>query len=292
MSISFKVGLGYFPGYDETGLDTPNDVISESNDISATLYLIYGPEMILEWSVPDYLGACTFDVFRSDTEYGPWDKINSNVLTGNTLKVTREVKDSKFISNFFLIECTPVYSFKIRSGVITLQNVRSDWVNLRAREIQRREWLLLRKFTGINSLVFRRKTFGQRCSQCWDPVAKKVLQDNCPTCLGTSFEGGYFTGYETYLQYDPTPNTTTLGYQGKLEPNQIQAWTISYPSLANLDVVLRIPDGKIYRIDSVQSTELQTVPVRQMVLLTELSKNNIEYQLISQALPSEIGALL
>lgn len=237
--------------------------------------------MILTWTVPASFGSCGFDVFRSDTEYGPWEKLNENKLVDiASFLITRGVKDSKFISNFFVVECTPTIGRKIKSEVITLDNKRSTWVELRAREIQRREWLLLRKFVGVKTLIFRRKTFGKRCPECWDEKTGKTLKDNCPTCLGTSFEGGYFPGHPTLFQYEPTSNNAVFGYQGKVESNQIPAWTISYPTIATFDLVLRVPDSKIYRVDLVQTTELQTVTVRQLMTLTELSKNNIEYKLI------------
>ncbi len=152
----------------------------------------------------------------------------------------------------------------------------------------RREMILLSKFTGVKSLVFRRKVFGERCPECWDYVLEKVTKDHCKTCLGTSFNGGYFTGFETLLQYEPTPNDAVLGYQGRNEPNQIPAWTINFPDINVFDLVLRIPDWRIYRVDHVSNTELQTVQLRQMLTLTELDKESIEFELAKQAIPNEL----
>jgi hypothetical protein len=57
--------------------------------------------------------------------------------------------------------------------------------------------------------------------------------------------------------------------------------------IETFDIVLRIPDSKIYRVDSIANTELQTKTVRQMLTLTELAKTSIEYELAKQAIPTK-----
>ncbi len=126
-----------------------------------------------------------------------------------------------------------------------------------------------------------------RCPNCWNTYTEQVTQDHCKVCLGTSFNGGYFEGLETLLQYEPTPNDATLGYQGRTEANQIQAWTISYPEIDVFDVILRVPDLRLYRVDKLMDTELQTAQVRQIMVLTELDKESVEFELVNQILPEE-----
>jgi hypothetical protein len=162
---------------------------------------------------------------------------------------------------------------------------RSGWVELRAKEIQRREMILLSKFTGVKSLIFRRKHYGKRCSNCWDFASERVTKDHCQVCLGTSFEGGYFTGFETLIQYDVTNNTSAFNYKGRDEKNTINGWTISVPIVDTFDLVLRVPDMSLYRVDYGQVTELQTQTVRQVLQLTELPKDSIEFKLASAAIP-------
>lgn len=249
--------------------------------------MLYELEQVVEWSVPEHFGSCTFNLYKSENESGPWERVNQNVITDNYYRIVKEVKDSKFNSEFFVLEVTLEDSTKALSYPISVKNTNSKWVGLRAKEVQRREWWLLTKYVGVPSLLFRKKTFGKRCPECWNPISKKVTKDNCPTCIGTSFEGGYFKGHPTYLQYDPTPNNAVLGYAGRQEPNTIPAWTVGFPEATVFDLVLRIPDWKVYRIDSMQTTELQTVPVRQMFMLTELGKNDIEYKLAEQVIPEE-----
>ena len=152
-------------------------------------------------------------------------------------------------------------------------------------EIQRREYLLLSKFVGVKSFLFRKRSYGKRCTNCWDPTIEQVTNDHCPYCLGTSFEGGYFDAAPLYLQYETTPNSRDKVYFGKFESNQIGAWTISVPVVNSEDVIVREGDWAMYRVDKIMTTELQANTVRQIMTLTQLAKGDVEYQLIQRQLP-------
>lgn len=263
----------------------------QSDSIYLKLYMLFYKHAILEWSVPDSWGGdYTFNVYKTEHRNGEYRKINPTPIPSstNSFKDITTTDVSKFRSSFYILEVRFENGNTIKSKSITLENIRNDWVQLRAREVTRRESLLLTKFTGIESLVFRKKTFGNRCPICWNREVEKVMRDNCTSCLGTSFEGGYFSGFKTLLQYETTPNPSVLGSQGTVEPSSISAWTLNYPEIDTFDVIFRIPDWKLYRVDAVQTTELQTVKVRQILTLTELSKNCIEYELAKQAIPKEL----
>lgn len=276
----------------------PANVIGENVPVSYTpyrtvkevevkVYPIFYKQMVVEWNIPAAWGGATFNVFRSPTEYGPWTILNDVPLSGNLFKDTSTEEYSKFNNDFYMVDALLSNGKVLRSFPITWQNTRNSFAEIRAREIRRRELLLLTKFTGVKSIIYRRRTFGERCHNCWDARIEKVVKDKCEVCFGTSFEGGYFPGFETLIQYDPTPNNAQLAYQGRVEPNQIPAWTINYPELNVFDLVLRVPDTKLYRIEDMHTTELQTVVVRQIVNLNELDKESVEFELAERLLPDE-----
>ena len=279
--IGFSFGFGYFPSLSSIFL-APT---LESKHIKVKLYPVFVSHLTVEWSIPTNYGACTFNVYTAPQETGPWEKINSGPINSNHYRLPLYPDASKFNNYHYLVECIRSNGTRTQSLPATIQNVAIPWVNIRAKEIRRREWLLLRKFTGIKSILHKRKTFGKRCNTCWDPINEKTTQDHCPDCLGTSFEGGYFPGYLTLVEYDPTPNNSQFGYQGRIEPNQIPAWTIDIPEISTFDIILRLPDWKVYRVNSIQSTELQIVPVRQLLTLTELDKESVEFKLANQEIP-------
>ncbi len=280
--VNFSVHLpGYYPSFSISYI--PSTI--ETSFLQVTIYPIFYKQNIIEWSIPAHWGACTFNVYRSETEYASYIKLNSTPTSSNHFKDISAQDFSKFQNAYYIVECILPAGQKIKSPSRTWENKRSNWVEIRASEIRRRETLLLTKFTGIKSLVFARKNFGERCQECWDYDTEQVTKDHCPSCLGTSFQGGYFPGIETLLHYDPTPNTGSLEYQGLVERNQIQAWTIDYPRIDIFDLVLRIPDYKIYRVDQISTSELQAVVVRQTLVLNELAKESIEFKLANQVIP-------
>ena len=285
MSISFTPGSQYYPKFSRPQLSTS---IVESTDVCVKVYPLFLQESIVEWSIPTSWGDCTYNVYRSPYDEAEFKKVNSNVLTGTFFFRDTSVLDvSKYHNHEYVVEVKLPSGAYLKSKPTTWENKRSNWVEIRAKEIKRREDLLLRKWAGVDSFIFRKITFGKRCTLCWNPVIEKVTRDNCPECLGTSFEGGYFPGFRTKIQYDPSPNNAKLGPVGVTEFNQLTAWTTSLPVLHVFDLVLRIPDFALYRIESLNPTELQSVTVRQMMNLVELDKNSIEFLLAKKALPLE-----
>lgn len=273
---------GYFPAFHRL----PLIQTVQSGYIDVTVWPNFYKQIVVDWSIPSHWGACKFDVYRSEDATGPWEKMTTAPITNNFFK-DLDLKDfSKLMSGWYIVECELPDGRRIQSIPRTWEPVRKGWVELRAKEIERRNALLLTKFTGIQSVIFRRRHFGKRCTECWDFNTEKVTKDHCKTCFGTSFEGGYFNGYETLFQYDTPKNEAVLEERGHLEINQMSAWTVSYPRIEELDLILRLPDWKMFRVDDATATTLQTVPIRQVVQLTELSKDGIEYILSRQYMPA------
>lgn len=282
MSLNFlPVNQGYYPSL------IPSTLVRtvETGYIEASLFPTFYKHTVVEFSVPAQWGSCKFDVYRSENNTGPWTKLTPAPISGTFFKDVSSMAFSKFKNQWYIVECILPNNRRVQGIPVTWQNKRNKWVDIRAKEIERRETLLLEKFTGVRSIIFRKKNYGMRCTQCWNPSIEKVTQDHCPSCLGTSFEGGYFEGFETLFQFDQTPNEANLDYRGAIEANVIAAWTISFPDIEVFDLVLRVPDWRMFRVDKIMSTELQTVGVRQLLSLTELAKESIEFKLASQAMP-------
>lgn len=281
-ALAFKPGFGYFPSLTKKNLS----VTTYSKNVSVSVYIIFKKQVVVEWSVPPFYGDCKFNVYVSYTDMNTpsstWVKLNPSPLTGNYFKDLYSITgETKFLSTFYIVEALLPTGNIIQSDATTFQNKQNSWVSLRAKEINRRETFLLSHFVGVDSVLFSKKTFGKRCHECWDYNIEKVILDNCPSCKGSSFEGGYFEGFRTLLQYEPTPNNADLSYQGAVEPNVIGAWTLSRPVIEVFDIIVRVPDSKAYRVTQVQNTELQTVQIRQILQLTELDRRSIEHTLIS-----------
>lgn len=265
----------------------PNQIVSFLRTTTETAYVsckaspIFYQEVVIEWSIPSKWGACSFNIYKSETEQlDSFQKINPVPVSSNFFRDTSTEDFSKFANSYYKVEVIFPDNRKIISNTFSWKNRRTSFVQLRANEIRRRENLLLNKFTGVDSVIYRKRSFGERCSNCWDFTAEKVVRDHCQVCFGTSFKGGYYEGFHTKIQYEPTPNNARKDYQGVVEQNTIPAWLIDIPEVDVFDIIYRIPDARLYRVDQVGNTELQTVVVRQILQLVELDKQSVEFKLV------------
>ena len=278
MSFSYDLSWDYYPAFGRKTLSTS----TISQDFVLTVYPIWFKQITIQWSIPAQWGNCSFNVYKGETENGPFTLLNNEEIHVGFIKDVTTQSYSKYARDWYVVEAIfPNKTTVLRSVAISWQNQQSRWVQLRSLDIQRREWILLSKFSGVKSLFFRRKKWGERCTECWNPDTNRVMKDHCHTCFGTSFQGGYWPGIQTSVQYEQTPNDLAFQYFGKFELNQISAWTIAFPEIDDLDLILRLSDWKMYRIEKMIPTELQTVTVRQLMQINELDKSSIEYNLIT-----------
>jgi len=291
MSLNVSFSLGFLLQRNTLGV-TYTPTVAQSGEfqsaaISVTIYPRWYKQISAEWSIPASWGNCLFNVYFGQTNDGPWELINPTPITSTFLTENISRIYSIYTHGFYIVEVILLGqgSIKIRSTPTTWQNTQNRWVALRSIEVQRREYILLSKFVGVKSYIFRRKTYGKRCPNCWSVSTEQIIKDHCTICMGTSFEGGYFDPAPLYVQYDPTPNDRTKTYFGVLEQNQITGWTVSMPEIKNDDILIRTGDWNVYLIDKTADTELQSVTVKQMMVLTQLGKNSVEYNLVTRGLP-------
>jgi hypothetical protein len=265
----------------------PLETTQRSHAIQVNVYPQWYKQVSISWTVPAQFGACVYNVYFSSSEDSGFQKLNSTPLTDIFFEDTTTEEFRKWNRGFYVVEAilTQKNNVAIRSKPVSWEPAQRNWVTLRATEIQRREYWLLSRFTGIKSYLFRAKTFGKRCPYCWNPNLELVMDDRCPYCAGTSFENGYYNASPMYVQYDPNQNSELKGYFGVAEPNQLPAWTISVPEIHVGDVVVRTGSWDLYRVDKITPTELQGNTVRQILLLTQLAKRDVEYVLIGRGLP-------
>lgn len=260
-----------------------------NRNIDVTVYPDWYKRISLDWKIPPSWGNCFFHVYFWPGGNSSYERLTSEPVSSPSFLDTRAQEYSKYRNGFYVVEALlPGNTTRIRSLPTSWKHKRRDFLEKRAAEIQRREYLLLSKFAGVKSYLFRRKAYGLRCHRCWSKVSEKIMDDRCPVCLGTSFEGGYFDAVPMFMQFEPTPNNSVHSYLGKLEPNQIGGWTISLPEIAVDDVIIRTGDWNAYRVIRTTTTEIQTNTVRQMLVLSQLDRMDIENSLAKRSQEADI----
>jgi len=145
------------------------------------------------------------------------------------------------------------------------------------RKILREQYLLLSKFNGIEYLLLKRRHFGTRCPECYDPTTRKVTLSHCDTCHGTSWEEGFFNPVAmlgrrlaSQVQIDLTPQTKDDVDMTRI---QLQSW----PRIDEGDLLVEKARNRRFLVKQRYFTTLKTIPVHQTVSVSELERQAKEY---------------
>ena len=252
-------------------------------DIQVTLVPDWNTSMYISWEVPDTLGVGEplFNIYASSSQEGPFVKITEDSILDNQYVTNWTNQDSKVYEEYFTVEISYTDGTIYRSHPATPSVNLPRFHILRYRDIIRREAILLDKFVGVDTVVYVPKTYGLRCTECYDTVHQKLMHDHCSTCYGTGFQGGYNTGMLTKISYSPRDPNIENTYYGDAEPITITAWTIPYPYIPPRAILIRTGDRKAFRVESHRgTTEMLTIPQKQSLILRELSRDAIENSLI------------
>lgn len=263
---------------------------AEASYVEMEILLIpdWNVSMYLEWQpiIPPDAGDnsdVSYMIYTSDSELGPFIQITPQPIRDTSYFTYAQTQDSKIYEQYFTIEVLYADGRIYRSYPATPSVALSKWHRLRQKDIIRREHLLLDKFVGAEAIICTRKWSGLRCKACWDPVHKKVFNDHCEECYGTSYEGGYDTGMRTKLQFTSIDIQSNFSYQGSEEPVTISAWGLAFPILYPGAIVLRTGDRRVFRVEGHQgSTEMLTTLQRQNVILRELGRDSVENKLFNR----------
>lgn len=226
-----------------------------------------------------------YHVYRTESPEGEFTRLTAIPISGTTYNDFTTQQSSKYANDLYAIEVIENDHVIGRSELISNGKQLGTWHQLRATEINRREWLMLSRFMGVDCILLKHVRYGKyqmRCHECWDAVNSIIRDDYCTTCYGTSYEKGYYDGIATKFQFVEHNKTDVLIEEGRMEEASVTAWTIAYPEVDVNDLVLRLCDFRVYRVDTVQNTTLLTATVRQLINLSQLPVTSVEYELFKR----------
>lgn len=155
---------------------------------------------------------------------------------------------------------------------------RYDWTL--AKDIIRKETMLLRKRTGVPGYLFKRRTFGELCD-CVDPESGQILEDDCGSCFGTGFQGGYYEPFEYWVSMNPTQQLKKLDAdQGLLVRNIETVRALAYPTPQANDFWVHAHTGQRFVVGS-QITALarhRGIDLILQLMLEEQGRSDAIYQ--------------
>jgi hypothetical protein len=214
-----------------------------------------------------------FYVERSEAEGGPWLQVAGPMVDQYRF---RDNSVPQITTN----ARTMFYRVKVvhsPSGSILYSDLfdQEGDISLHAQEMVRLERILFEEFVAVHCWIFPRRTFGQKCPNCYDAVMEKIVDDQCPTCWATGFSGGYHYPVSFWAQIDAPEQAeqVTLDDHRRVLYYQLRAGPS--PSIKPMDLVIDYQNRR-FRVVSVSGTARLGVTVRQEVRLVQIQRGSIE----------------
>jgi hypothetical protein len=213
-----------------------------------------------------------FSVLRSGSETGPFQLLASGL---NFQYVDGEANNYSAERNYFyIVRVTHKETKKYKDFGPQYNQFPTDPVGL---ELIRKKNVYLRTQTGLPAFLYKKKTFGQYCPNCFDTIKQRVSKTNCEVCFGSGFAGGYWKPIELYVNRAiPDSVTKTIGFN-KTAGNLVVE-TSNYPIIGAGDFLLFPQTGDRYRVVSITVHTRMGGPIGQYVNLTEINRSDIEYR--------------
>lgn len=228
-----------------------------------------------------------FRVYRSNSPEGPYDLLTETPLVDTFVFVDDQINRRSFWRKFYYkVTATSLSTGRVVESVITRSEVNKGAKKrlLVGLEIARRERLLLNGigitpgFNGVRCAVFIRRTFGQRCAECFDFILKRDLVEKCTRCYGQHYVGGFFDPIPSAFNFNPSPQIVQIANFGEVQPSEADCWGSNYPLLSPGDMIVE-PTNRRWRVARAHTTEMLRVPIRQILRLTEINRGDVEYLL-------------
>lgn len=214
-----------------------------------------------------------FFVERSEAEAGPWLQIAGPLVDQYRIRdntVPQITTNARVI--FYRVKAVHSPTGRVKySGTFDQEGK----ISLHAQEMVRLERILFEEFVAVKCWLFPRRTFGQKCPSCYDPVLDKVIDDACPTCWATGFSGGYHHPVAFWAQIDAPEMTEQVFLEDHRRVLYYSLRCGPSPGIKPLDLLIDYQNRR-FRVVSVSGTSRLGVTVRQEVRLVQIQRGSIE----------------
>lgn len=243
-----------------------------------TVHSLSRKYLLIDWTIESTIEDVTdyqFYVEKSESPEGPFDEIAGPLVDTYEYQDFEVSLIDKWRKLYYRIRI-----YKPATEEQSYSEARTTYTDpdIIALEIIRRENLLLELEVGTLCWIIPRKTFGQRCPQCWSEAESRVIDSQCEACYKTGFIDGFLNPIQVYINLSPSPKSMIVANFGELEPNECDAWMSNYPLIKPKDMIVETTN-KRWRVINQAETEKKRIPVRQLLRLKEIQPGDIEDKL-------------
>lgn len=182
------------------------------------------------------------------------------------------------VTGFQVLDSAQIEPNPVTGEVVRPRDKQPGRLRLLRRKILRDEHVRLRRLVGMEFWLLKRRHFGVRCPDCYDPSTREATQSRCSICYGTSWTGGYFApvailgGMQrtSQIQSDTSPQT-------KDDINITRFEFLDFPRIDEGDLLVDRAHNYRFLVKQRYHTALKTVTVHQTVTVSELERQAMEY---------------
>jgi hypothetical protein len=249
----------------------------------------------LQWDIfPEESGTHFVDLFRAGAPKGPWEPVALSLADAY-----------QFLDNHFNLPPPPLPT-DLREGLQFFSLAREVYyrvtvtppsgpanafssaptpvepgfdrqTRLLKRKILYDESIAFKHLNGIPIVALKRRHWGTRCRDCYDPGLREGTMEHCSACFGTTFEGGYWAPVLIRGRRSSAPVQTQMSAKGKSELKLVTFIVLDYPHLEPDDLLVDVRRNDRFLIRMVAMTELKTVLVHQTITAALLARGATEY---------------
>ena len=129
------------------------------------------------------------------------------------------------------------------------------------------------ELSGCEGVLLKKKHWGTRCPDCTDFDDQGTVNEHCPRCLGTGFDGGYYQGISMPIIKDSIQTKEEQGDDCVEKDETVQGKCVAYPWVRYGDVWCEKYTNKRFMIDRVTPTS----SYKHVPLVYSLTMHRIEY---------------
>lgn len=165
----------------------------------------------------------------------------------------------------------PREGYELISGVADIGGP----ADLLAEEVIRVETIVWKEYAGTALWLFPRRTFGQKCPNCYDSVLGKSTMADCEVCWGTDYSGGYHRPVKTWGQVQPTALQDEHSVEDHRQPFGGSLTCPPSPTIRPGDLVITSNNSR-FKVTAQNSTQRLGVDVRQIITLFKVEPGAVE----------------
>ena len=217
----------------------------------------------------------TFTVQRSESPAGPFDDVASGLVDLYTHRDRRADLYTRWRTYYYRVQVKKPVTGETSLSPVSFLGAEPDRVAL---EMARLQQLVLKVHIGTPVLVYKRRTSGQACPQCYDPVRGRTTDSDCEFCFNSRYRGGFLSPVPTFVNFTPGNKVIQLAGPIEQEPSEKTTDMTGYPLMNPGDLIVD-PQNRRWRVSNIQERSKQGFVFRQILRLTEISRTEVVYKL-------------